>query len=302
MGNKDLFFSVILPVFNNADGLDRTLDAIFKQDISENRYEVIVVDNGSHDQPERIAKKYKCTFLKEEKYLGSPYSARNRGLEIAKGDVIVLLDTTCAPVVGWLNAALACFYDAEADLIGGAVTFDISKNSSLGEKYDSLTNIRMEESIKRRAVAKTTNLFIRKEVFENIGLFPEGLRSGGDVAFTKKATQSGFRLVFCKGADAIMTPRGFRPLIKKQLRVAKGQLSIWKQEGSFKSNFVKRVLLCWIPPSPFFLIRSIQNSGNKFLYKDIIGLLIIGHILRVVTAYGILTTMFKRKKESKNVM
>src|SRR5690606_10704520 len=153
-----------------------------------------------------------------------------RGFEASKGRVIVLLDTTCAPVIRWLSEAIDCLVKKNADLVGGNVVFEVSSNSSVGEMYDSLRSIRMEETILKRNAAKTTNLFIRREVFEKLGKFPEGLRSGGDVLWTKKATSAGFKLVFCKDATAVMLPRGARALYRKQYRVAKGQPAIWKKE------------------------------------------------------------------------
>jgi len=96
------FISIIIPVFNNAQGLERTLTAISKQIYPCDRFETIVIDNGSDDSPKLISDRFEAIYIEEHKHLGSPYSARNRGLEIAKGEIIALLDTTCTPIDVWL--------------------------------------------------------------------------------------------------------------------------------------------------------------------------------------------------------
>ena len=248
------FVSIIIPVFNNHRGLERTLRAIEKQTYPCDSFEVIVIDNGSKYSPAKICGNYSVIFIEEHLHLNSPYSARNRGLEISKGEIVVLIDTTCAPDEEWLKNGVSAI-ESSADLVGGDVIFDVSIESSVGEIYDSLVNVRMKESIANRGVAKAGNLFIKTEVFNEIGRFPEGLRSGGDVRWTAKATRSGFRLVFGHNVIAYILPRGFRDVLRKQWRVAKGHPAIWKECGGLMNGSIKKGILCFIPPDP----RSYQN-------------------------------------------
>lgn len=287
--------SIIIPVFNNQKGLRRTLEAISNQEFNKDRYEVIVVDNGSEDSPRSVAEEFDVIYLEENNYLNSPYSARNRGLEIAKGEIICLLDTTCAPTRNWMAAAVDFFENnSDISLIGGGVRFDIKESDSIAKYYDSLFNIRMKEAILERNAAKTTNLFIKKEVFEGIGVFPEGLRSGGDLRWTLKATKSGFKLGYCEDAMALMIPRGFRALVKKQFRVAKGQPRVWKEEGTFFPNFIKKFMLFWIPPNPLAIQREINSSQNYFMHKSLVKLVLLGSLLRAVNAAGIFVGLMNK--------
>ena len=75
-----------------------------------------------------------------------------------------------------------------------------AERPSVAELFDAMTNIRMREAIVFRKVAKTANLLVRRAVFEAIGPFPEGLRSGGDIRWTRQATAAGYQLVFCEAA------------------------------------------------------------------------------------------------------
>src|SRR5690606_33166302 len=136
---SELCASIIIPVYNNSKGLIRTLKALETQSVPRSCFEVIVVDNGSDDPPVDICAQYDVKYACEQHYLGSPYSARNRGFELAQGSIIVLLDATCAPSPKWLESGLDALQQG-SDLVGGEVEFDISPSSTAAEIYDSLTN------------------------------------------------------------------------------------------------------------------------------------------------------------------
>lgn len=287
--------SIIIPVYNNHAGLLRTLNAVACQRYSLENVEVIVVDNGSEDNPEEVVSSFiglpHLIFLQERRYLQSPYSARNRGFEISRGEILILLDSTCAPVENWLESGVKAVEDG-ADLVGGNVSFAITESSTIGEIYDSLSNIRMKESIREKNAAKTTNLFIHRRVIDTIGPFPEGLRSGGDLRWTYKATKSGFRLVYSHEAKVVMLPRGLRPLVKKQFRVGKGQPSIWVESNNLFSNFIKKTALGWLPPNPRTLKKWIQEQDRAFVSNYVVQLYMVGWLLRIVNASGNLTGLF----------
>jgi glycosyltransferase AglE len=288
------FASVILPVFNNKEGLARALNAIANQTYPRDHFEIIVVDNGSYKSPRDVAEKYNAIYLEEHNNLNSPYSARNRGIEIAKGDIIALLDTTCTPIESWLSSGISAIV-AGADLVGGDVIFNINPSSSVGEIYDSLFNIQMKSSILKRGVAKTTNLFISKRVFSSIGYFPEGLRSGGDVSWSHLASRSGFKLVFSGNAKVYIMPRGFQSVIKKQWRVAKGQPLIWLKTGSFNTYFLKKCLLCFVPPYPLVYFKG-QPNGMRISIAKLTAVYVLGYFIRILTGIAILVGSFTALK------
>lgn len=297
MRNGTIKASVVIPVYNNRAGLERVLQAIDHQTYPKEEFEVIIVDNGSDDSPEEIANRHKdrlnIHFLEERNHLHSPYSARNRGIEISKGEIIILLDSTCAPVEDWISEGIRMI-DGGADLVGGEVSFDINESSSVGEIYDSLSNVRMKYSIEKHSAAKGGNLFIRKKVFEDIGLFPEGLRSGGDVRWTNKASQAGYKLLYSAEARVIIKPRGLFPLIRKQYRVAKGQPAIWKESGKMISNLGKKVVLGWLPPNPATIWKWIQEQKDKPYIKNyFFQIYFTGWLLRVINASGNMKGMIR---------
>lgn len=90
MENIDI--TVIIPVFNAALLLDRCLDSVFNQKTTST-LELILIDDGSRDNSVELIKKRpeKNIVLIQQENSG-PATARNKGIELAKGEYIAFLD------------------------------------------------------------------------------------------------------------------------------------------------------------------------------------------------------------------
>jgi len=287
--------SIIIPVYNDKERLKSTLKAIKDQIATEQNIEAIVIDNGSTDDTVQwLERSDQIKLLSETKNLNSPYSCRNRGIEIAKGDVIILLDATCCPQIDWLAKGLRYLESTQADIVGGNVVFDFEGKVTGAKLYDSMTNIKMEESIKK-GVAKTANLFIKKSVFDKIGLFPEGIRSGADVRWTYKATSSGLKLVFCPEAIVYKPARSFKELVKKQWRVGLHQPLIWKDQGKPISllNAVKKII---IPVSPISVLKMMRQHQNLKFKGHYVGVLFSAQIVKMTMGLANFKGILRIKK------
>ena len=86
--------SIIIPVYNVEEYLDRCLGSVLDQEFTS--YEVILVDDGSTDSSPLICDRYSATdprFRTLHKPNGGVSSARNAGLELAKGEYVMFLDS-----------------------------------------------------------------------------------------------------------------------------------------------------------------------------------------------------------------
>lgn len=88
--------SIIVPVYNVADYLAKCLDSLLAQDLPQNEYEIIVVNDGSTDNSVDIAQQYadkyaNVTLINQENQGLS--GARNTGIKHAKGDYIQFVDS-----------------------------------------------------------------------------------------------------------------------------------------------------------------------------------------------------------------
>lgn len=87
--------SVIVPTFNKATQLEKTLELLLNQDLRDNSYEVVVVDNNSTDDTkfllDRLSAKYRNLRYVSEMKKG-PAAARNRGIIESRGDLLIFID------------------------------------------------------------------------------------------------------------------------------------------------------------------------------------------------------------------
>jgi glycosyltransferase involved in cell wall biosynthesis len=85
--------SVIIPTYNRADVLPRSIDSALEQTLED--VEVVVVDDASDDDTASVVNEYddpRLTYLEHETNRGGS-AARNTGIEAATGDYIALLDS-----------------------------------------------------------------------------------------------------------------------------------------------------------------------------------------------------------------
>lgn len=88
--------SIIIPVYNVENFLDDCIISIFNQGLDNQDFEVILIDDGSHDSSLCVAYKWASiyknikVFHKENQ---GQAAARNLGIEIAKGEYIMFVDS-----------------------------------------------------------------------------------------------------------------------------------------------------------------------------------------------------------------
>ena len=83
--------SVVIPTYNRINLLERAVNSVIRQ--TKNAFEIIVVDDGSDDNSsEMVKQKFGSVILVRQENCGVS-AARNRGIEISKGDWIALLDS-----------------------------------------------------------------------------------------------------------------------------------------------------------------------------------------------------------------
>ena len=87
--------SIVIPLYNKEKYIDRCLESLLAQDVSLSEYEIIIVDDGSTDSSCAIAQNFVEKHVNIHLFRqlnGGAGAARNRGLEVAKGDYIYFLD------------------------------------------------------------------------------------------------------------------------------------------------------------------------------------------------------------------
>jgi len=109
MAEQAVSVSVVIPAYNAAATIAECMEALNKQSLPRDEYEVIVVDDGSTDETAKIAADYGARVLKQAN--SGPAAARNRGIAAARGEIILFTDSDCAPAHDWIQEMIAPLAD-----------------------------------------------------------------------------------------------------------------------------------------------------------------------------------------------
>jgi len=295
------FVSVVIPVYNNRTGLVRTLEGLQQQTYPAPKREILVVDNGSTEDIRDITTKYSCVFLQENQIHNS-YAARNAGVRHATGDIIAFIDADCIPVRDWLAEGVQTMQNAAADIVGGNVHFTFSSVvPRIAEITDSIVFLQQEKYVKYRKTACTANVFVRKVVFDAMGLFSVKAASSTDIYFMSRAVQAGHPIAFSSGAIVRHRARSFAQLMQKSWRIGTGKGVLLRggmAAGAVSSpllylrelNPIQRMRTPFLLSklNPRTLLQALRQSDRRVSSTTFVGILLWCYSMVVVGTVGVL--------------
>ncbi|QDG54566.1 glycosyltransferase [Persicimonas caeni] len=229
--------SVIIPVYDDYKRLERCLYALEGQTYPNDRYEIIVVDNGT---PEERVPDIEETFSNvraiREETPGS-YAARNAGIAAATGDVFAFTDADCLPAWDWLERGVeALERDPEIGLVGGQILLFANNEDemTLAETWEMLDGFPQEKYVEEYNFGATANVFTRREVVEDVGPFNLEFYSGGDREWGERVAADGWKVVYAAGVR-VRHParRTLGALLRKTLRTTRGDFQRQQQHGNW---------------------------------------------------------------------
>ncbi|WP_226480140.1 glycosyltransferase [Natrinema amylolyticum] len=219
--------SIIIPVYNDPEGIRATLSSLTDQTFSSGRFEILPVDNGSTDRTravlEEIERRNERVRLAIEDEISGSYAARNEGIKESNGDVIVFIDADMTVPDGWLKSALRTFQSTNTDYMGCSVELILPDDPTLAARYDHHTGFPVEQYLEHHQFTPTCCLVTRRAVFKNVGLFDHRLVSGGDKEFGNRVHEAGYDMHYAENVTMYHPTRNSIPeLINKDRRVGRG--------------------------------------------------------------------------------
>ena len=173
--------AVVIPVY----GRERPVAEAIASALAEPRVaEIIVVDDGSAP-PVEIAPDARVRLIRCEAN-GGPAAARNRGIEAAEAPWIALLDSDDRWRPGKLERQFEVIAQAEAD--GCVCGFTFERSGQSVAVLPPVGGVGRIEMLAGARVGAGSTLLVRREVFDAVGLFDEGLRRQEDWEWLLRAT------------------------------------------------------------------------------------------------------------------
>ena len=201
-----MFVSVVIPTYNRRPILEKCLLALEQQQTSGTpveRYEVVVVDDGSTDGTPTWLRQNTDRFAHVrliEQVHGGPAEGRNRGVEHARGDVIVFIDSdlVVTPVFLAKHAeALQLTWSRTGDRL--CFTYGAVINTA---NFEEPTKERHKLRDLSWAYFATGNVAIDRSILQRSGLFDTGFRLYGweDLELGERLRRMRVRLIKCPDA------------------------------------------------------------------------------------------------------
>lgn len=190
--------SVIVPALDEEKNIVRCLEALRAQTAPADSYEIIVVDNGSHDRTRELAQSCGVHVLAQPRRGAA--SARNLGAENARGEIILFVDSNCEADTNWVQAMTAPFADAHVVGVSGE-----KKTRQIGllarfiqiefdDRYDRIDKHRWIDFVDSATAG------YRREVFLANGGFDASLLEAEDAELSFRLAERGYGLVLARDA------------------------------------------------------------------------------------------------------
>lgn len=199
------FVSVVVPALNCAEDVKGFADVIRLQDYPPDRFEVIVVDNGSIDDTfESIGAAGLIALQRAER---GRARALNTGVDAARGEIILTTDLSCRPEPHWIRSVVETFAThPEAGCVAGEIKLlKTRENAVIGfqerANYMSPLLALNRTRFPFMPFADGANASFRKRVFEEIGGFEESFIKAADVEICYRMfLLTNYTLVFNRAA------------------------------------------------------------------------------------------------------
>lgn len=272
------WLSIIIPVYNSDLFLERCLSSVFNQDLAVSEYEIIVINDGSKDRSKEIildfqSKHPNLVFIDQENQGVS--TARNVGLDIAKGEYITFVDSDDEIE---MNSLRSIFRELSANQLDILYPM-IDTYSEEGEKISSIS-FDGKYGIVNKGIIQERRTFTSTFYHKNLLLknrFSTNIQFGEDTVFNAKAQAFANRVSFVEIPYYIYTVRAnslskqggseavFRGILKAIEELRDFQMINFKDSEEAKMYFDKVYGIFVMRIIELHLLPSLKNEYYKEL-------------------------------------
>jgi glycosyltransferase involved in cell wall biosynthesis len=258
--------SVIVPTYYDWVRLQRCVIALQNQSFSQDDFEVIIVNNASNDRPpsDFFLPENFC-MLTEDK--PGSYAARNAALKKSQGEIIAFTDSDCIPDPFWLETAVARLDKGAERIAGNIELFFKSDKLSPVEIYEKFFGFDQKKYAQAGGSA-TANMVTWAKHFETVGYFNDGLMSGGDNEWGRRAKDKGIPVEYTPEVVVNHPARSdVKAMLKKRRRVIGGEINM--NDSGLRNNFFLVLVKGYFPPRKalkLFLKKELTLSEKFSTY------------------------------------
>ena len=191
-------YSIVVPVYNRPDEVEELLESLTRQELKN--FDVVIVEDGSSIPCKEICDKYsgQLEIHYYDKPNEGPGQSRNYGVDRARGEYVIILDSDVVLPEGYLKSIDKELADNPCDAFGGpdrahpsftkiqkAISYSMTSFFTTG-------GIRGGKTKLDKFFPRSYNMGIRREVYQQLEGFSK-MRFGEDIDFSYRIVEAGFK-------------------------------------------------------------------------------------------------------------
>lgn len=266
--------TVIIPTHNRSDALKRALHSLSKQTMSQERFELIVVNDGSSDETpdvcERFREKIKNLELISHRHSKGAWVSRNAGIARSRGRLVLFTDDDCVAAGNWIERMTSVL--ERHPIVAGAI-WDYGTNPvqfchNISQFHPFLRGRKSGE----REFLAGANMGFQKPVLEMLEGFSTNQRLAMDMDMAIRARIRGYRIHFDSEARVFHNPGRIRlgKILRYSATHARSTIKIRNQYKTFlHTPIILRSVFPLFLFSPLIALKVVFDiyRNNKELLK-----------------------------------
>jgi GT2 family glycosyltransferase len=274
---------VVIPTHNQRDSLKKTIESLFDQTYPKDKYEIVVIDDGSTDGTEEMVQKLKKSelapsnflYLKQER--GGAAAARNLGIRKSKGNLIFFLDSDVRLEKNALKILVdqiqnehigavgpKCYYDGDRKKIwcaGGVIYMRRGMCYHLGR--DKCRNCQFNRKAEVDYLPSCA-LLTKRHVIEEIGGFDEKYYIYyEDSDWCMRVRKAGYKIVIVTSAHAYHATTD--KLNEFFLYYSGRNRFLFMRKHATKADFISFLTWTFFVDFPIIVVASFYYKNLKLL-------------------------------------
>lgn len=221
------FFSIIVPTYNRPAELAVCLQSLTRLDYPHDRFEVIVVDDGSNTLLQSVVTSFfdqlDVTLLTQTN--AGPAAARNTGAKRARGEFLAFTDDDCTPLPDWLQKLANRFAEIPDHAVGGRTLNALPEHpySTASQNLINACYAYYNPIPNQASFFASNNLTVPAVHFHSIGGFDITFKTSEDRDFCDRWRHHGFQMTY---APEILIyhshPMNFRAFWRRHFNYGRG--------------------------------------------------------------------------------
>ncbi len=197
---QDCLFSIIIPTYNRPQQLALCLESLAQLEYPRDRFEVIVMDDGSHQPLDSAVAPFLDLLdinLQRQENAG-PAAARNHAAQLANGKYLAFTDDDCRPATDWLTSLETCLSTAPDHIIGGQTInalpdnpYSTTSQNIISMGYDHYNAVRDQARF-----FASNNMTVPADRFRELNGFDESFTTSEDREFCDRWLHQGYQMTY----------------------------------------------------------------------------------------------------------